>query len=98
MSGCCFIKFEADRSETSKFTPTIVVTDRIISIAKRRSSSYVKASGLIEPPDESPSIWKKGKEWNSEYPLYAWLLSIYPFAPFFLNMGKASSAIHSIKS
>ena len=31
MSGCCFIRFEADISETNKFTPTIIVTDRKIS-------------------------------------------------------------------
>ena len=31
MSGCCFIRFESDNSETNKFTPTIVVTDRIFS-------------------------------------------------------------------
>ena len=31
MSGCCFIRFESDSSETSKFTPTVVVTDRTFS-------------------------------------------------------------------
>ena len=31
MSGCCFIRFESDNSETNKFTPTIIVTDRIFS-------------------------------------------------------------------
>ena len=51
MSGCCFIRFESDNSETNKFTPTIVVTDRIFSdFGGRKLSTSQSGSELEKVP------------------------------------------------